>query len=65
MVCIKYGAIVGKYVIPLPFLQYAPAVYSQDLPHQPASTLFPVAEKQEVIKVFYYFISSLAPLHWQ
>lgn len=62
LVYIKYMVAVGKYVTQLPLWQYSSAMQLQALPHQPDSILFPIAEMQEEIKVFYYFIASLALL---
>lgn len=62
LVYIKYTITVGKYVTQLPLWQYSSTVWLQDLSHQPDSILLPIAEIQEEIKVFYYFIASLALL---
>lgn len=62
LVFIKYMIAVGKYITQLPLWQYSSTVWLQALPHQPDSILFPIAEMQEEIKVFYYFIASLALL---
>lgn len=59
---IKYMVTIGKYVTQLPLWQYSSTVWLQALPHQSASILYTIAEMQEEIKVFYYFIASLALL---